>query len=451
MGVTDVPQWLSSAFVRSVQAVGATAPREEIAQTCRRLLDRWQEPDRRFHNVRHLTDLLARVDELAQETHHPDAVRLAAWYHGAIFNSSVAKAYARSGGEDEVASAELATAELTALGVPAGTVARIAEMITNLRRHDANLRDIDCLALCDADLATLAVEPQRYRAYRSAVRAEYAHIPDRHYLEARTTIVGKLLARRNIFLSPMGGRWEDRARENLRAELDRLEAELAALGASDPGGSVIAAEAAQGRPMAPETPREAADHGTGPFPAVLALDGDGAPLAPRTESGGDVPPARRAPETDGAPARVVPRPVPAPAERDAAEQVRRTSSLESGPDDLRAPAPDREHTARSAREAIDVAVQLGRQRALQDRLQRERLEAARAEREQVTTALRERRRADGSGVSAATPAEAPPEHRPAPPEHRPAPPEPDEPAPTPQHGIEREPELFDVKRRRKGR
>ncbi|MHB1064390.1 MAG: HD domain-containing protein [Georgenia sp.] len=498
MGVADGPQWLCAAYTRSVLAVGGTAPREEIAEVCGRLLDRWQEPDRHFHNIKHLVDLLARVDELSQETHDPDAVRLAAWYHGAIFNSAVSKVYARSGGEDEVASAELASAELTALGVPAATVARIAEMITNLRRHDADVRDIDCLALCDADLGILAVEPQRYRSYRVAVRAEYAQIPDRHYLEARAAIVGKLLARRNIFLSPMGARWEDRARENLRAELDRLEADFAALGTTDPADSVIAAEAAQGEPVVEKTPREFTEPGTGSFPAVAALEPaeDAGPSIARTDRPLHIDgpePATRPSRTEGpGTARPAPaagnaaRPVPtegtsarpAPAEgtpatagegRDAgvdAPPTSRPSSLEATPDDFaglgRAPARDREHTAQSAREAIGAAVQHGRERAVQERLQREHLDAVRAEREQATAAFRERRRTDGAASprSAQTPAEAEPvpTREPAPDlEEQAVPPAPadahgpessPEPESSPQHGIEREPEYFDFPRRK---
>jgi predicted metal-dependent HD superfamily phosphohydrolase len=185
MGVIDAPQWLPAAFVRSVLAVGATAPRSEIEATCRRLLERWQEPDRHFHNLKHLVDVLARVDELAEETHHPDLVRLAAWYHGAVFSSTPSKAYSRSGGEDEAASAELAREELGALGVPGPALDRIGELILNLKRHETKSRDIDCLALSDADLAVLAADPQHYQAYRKKVRAEYAHLPARHYVEAR--------------------------------------------------------------------------------------------------------------------------------------------------------------------------------------------------------------------------------------------------------------------------
>ena len=233
MSLADAPQWLVSAFVRSAVAVGARADRAEIQRTARALVERWQEPDRKFHNLRHLVDVLARVDELAEETHVPDVVRLAAWYHGAVFSSSPQVAYAGRGGEDEVASAELAREDLTALEVPADVVERVAELILDLARHDADERDVDALALCDADLGTLAVEPQRYAAYRRAIREEYAHIPEEDYVASRIAILTRLLQRRRLFVSPFSLAWEEPARENLTAELSHLRTRLAALGGTE--------------------------------------------------------------------------------------------------------------------------------------------------------------------------------------------------------------------------
>lgn len=228
MGVNDAPQWLVSAFVRTCVGAGATAPRAELEEAVGRLLERWAEPGRFHHNVKHLVDMLAKVDQLAEETHDPNLVRLAAWYHGAIFSSAPTSAYAQRGGEDEVASAEFAALELRKLGIPEPSVERVREIITGISRHRSE-KDVDIQALCDAELATLAVEPQRYAAYRRAVRAEYAHIPTRDYLTSRIAILGKLLARKRLFASPLGQPWEDPARQNLAAELDRLKDELANL------------------------------------------------------------------------------------------------------------------------------------------------------------------------------------------------------------------------------
>ena len=227
MGVYDAPQWLLSAFIRSCQGAGATAPVEQVREVGADLIERWTGPGRAYHNLRHLTDVLARVDELAEETHEPELVRLAAWYHGAIFDAAHPATYANRGGEDEVASARLAREQLTALGLPAASVDRVHQLVIALVRHSADPSDFDCAVLCDADLAMLAAEPQRYKAYLHDVRAEYAHLPVEDYVRARIRILKKLLARATLFSSPLGAAWEEPARQNVSAELQRLEKEQA--------------------------------------------------------------------------------------------------------------------------------------------------------------------------------------------------------------------------------
>lgn len=233
MGVTDVPQWLLPAYVQSMSHAGATASREQLRDMGTNLITLWSTPDRAFHNLRHLIDLLTRVDELSEETRNPDLVRLAAWYHGAIFSVSADQAMHRNGGEDEAASAALAYEELTMAGVSEKNANRVSELIMNLRRHDLPTSDIDAAALSDADLGCLAIEPQRYREYSHLIYSEYAHLPLLSYLRTRTTIVRKLLARDRLFASPLGQHWELPARENLEAELRRLSSKLSILEADN--------------------------------------------------------------------------------------------------------------------------------------------------------------------------------------------------------------------------
>lgn len=229
MGVHDAPGWLLPAFSRSVVGAGGTASPEEIRRTGEDLLDRWSQGDRHFHNVKHLVDVLARVDELDEEVHEPDLVRLAAWYHGAVFDSAERKAYANKGGEDEAASARLAREQLTALGVREDRAQRVAALVSALVRHAPDRKDLDCAVLCDADLAMLAAEPQRYKSYLKDVRSEYAHLPLEDYVRARARILRKLLARPSLFVSPLAQGWEEPARQNVSAELQRLEKELGRL------------------------------------------------------------------------------------------------------------------------------------------------------------------------------------------------------------------------------
>ncbi|ACQ79099.1 conserved hypothetical protein [Beutenbergia cavernae DSM 12333] len=256
MGVIDAPQWLPAAWARSARAIGATASAEEIDEVGTTLVASWSEPGRFHHNLKHLVDVLARIDELAQETHAPDVVRVAGWYHGVVFSAGSHVAYKHRGGEDPVASAERARRELTDLGVADDVVERIARLVSGVDRHSADIRDIDAQALNDADLATLAVEPQKYAAYRKAVREEYAHIPVRDYLTHRIAILTKLLARPSLFSSPMAQGWEEPARENVTAELSRLQSELRALPPDEPSeGAAEGEPAGEGATSPAEAPR----------------------------------------------------------------------------------------------------------------------------------------------------------------------------------------------------
>lgn len=233
MGVNwhDAPQWFRSSFARAARGAGATAPDEELAAAADALVERWSGDDRHFHNLKHLAMTLHRVDELSQETHNPDLVRLAAWYHGAVFASDSKVTYELKGGEQTPASAELARKELTVLGLPAERADRVAALVDSLLRHQPAADDVDAQVLNDADLSMLAKEPQNYKAYSAAVRAEYAHIPQADFVRARIRILERLLQRGPIFSTPQAQPWEGAARQNVEAELARLYKEQAKLAA----------------------------------------------------------------------------------------------------------------------------------------------------------------------------------------------------------------------------
>ncbi|ANC32580.1 hypothetical protein [Isoptericola dokdonensis] len=238
MGVlsADAPQWFASAFVRTCRGAGATASEDAVRDVGDELIERWSEPDRHFHNLRHLAAVLHRVEELAHETHEPDLVRLAAWYHGAVFDAARKVAYATRGGEQTTLSADLARTQLVEMGVPVDAADRVAELVDTLARHKPRAGDFDSAVLNDADLGMLAAEPQRYKEYIAEIRAEYAHIPLSDYLDARIKVITKLLGRPRLYSSPLGITWEEPARQNLEAELHRLAKERKRLEAESPAG-----------------------------------------------------------------------------------------------------------------------------------------------------------------------------------------------------------------------
>jgi len=178
------------------------------------LLARWSEPHRRYHDVVHLQGVLDAVDDLAGFADDPDAVRLAAWYHDAVYAGSP---------DDEENSALLAESDLSALGLPSELVAEVARLVRLTVEHDPAPSDRNGQVLSDADLAVLALAPDEYRSNTAKVRAEYGHVSDDDFRAGRARIIESLLAAPALYRTPDGRRlWEDAARRNLTSELRTL-------------------------------------------------------------------------------------------------------------------------------------------------------------------------------------------------------------------------------------
>lgn len=179
------------------------------------LLRRWSEPRRRYHTTAHLTAVLDHVDALRAHAGDLAAVRLAAWFHDAV--------YLPERSENEERSARLAVRALTEAGVPEARTAEVARLVRLTVTHAPGPDDRDGAVLCDADLAILAAPPEAYAEYAARVREEYAFVPDEAFRAGRADILRQLLALPRLFSTPHGSEaWEDPARRNLRAELDLL-------------------------------------------------------------------------------------------------------------------------------------------------------------------------------------------------------------------------------------
>ncbi|MDO5724265.1 MAG: hypothetical protein Q4P33_07725 [Flaviflexus sp.] len=375
----ELPQWLVPSYLRSAQAVGATADDKQIEAACLALLERWNSPERHHHDVRHLADMLKRLGTLAGETHHPDMVNLAAFYHGAVFSTSRRDTYTRNGGEDEVASAALARTELEALGIPEENIDRICDLITGMKIRSRKggedcektttsmeAIDIDLLALCDAHLGSLAANPQRYAKYLDEIAEEYGHIPKMAFFRARRKIVRRLLDRRRLFASPLGRQWENQARENLQAELERLERKIDQLTEEISTEDIEAAEEltsadsvpSASTPDGPLTPkeyrrlrerkeREKADESEAPQEDPQDVEVEKAPVR-----GGE--------DTE-------PRPRPArPSAMSPEDSTDTKSSLEALPEETSAPIPTRKMTPEEKKKAERDEIA----RQMQERIER---------------------------------------------------------------------------------
>lgn len=199
----------------------------------RDLIVRWSQPHRHYHDLSHLKAVLDAVDELASHADDAVAVRLAAWFHDAVYDGRP--------GADEAASAELAATMLAELGratddvseelvseelISEELIAEVVRLVGVTERHEVEPEDRNGAVLCDADLAVLGGSPSRYADYAVAVRRDYAHVPDADFRRGRMQVLEALLAQEPLFRTPDGHRrWENTARRNLTAELTLLRAQ----------------------------------------------------------------------------------------------------------------------------------------------------------------------------------------------------------------------------------
>ena len=200
---------------------------------------RYAEPHRRYHTMAHIRHVLDEVDSLL--AHHcvadPDAVRLAAWFHDAVYDPRSPT--------NEAESAELAARVLGATRhrhrVP--TVRRLVMATAGHqpgperpsgrtagperppeRTAEPGGVAVDEAVLVDADLAVLAGAEDAYDRYVAAVRAEFAHVDDAGWRAGRAAFVESMLARPRLFTFRGG---EPDARANLNRELASLRLPLA--------------------------------------------------------------------------------------------------------------------------------------------------------------------------------------------------------------------------------
>lgn len=181
------------------------------------LLAAYGDPARGYHDVRHLGEVLRRLEELA-DAGTPYAripVLLAAWFHDAVYDGE------RDAEERSAAWAEDALPGL----VDEATVAEVARLIRLTESHRPDDGDANGCALSDADLGILAAPRQRYDEYVAAVREEYRHLTDEVFSSGRADVLRELTAKPKLFHTAYAlEHWEQPARGNVERELSALAA-----------------------------------------------------------------------------------------------------------------------------------------------------------------------------------------------------------------------------------
>lgn len=199
------------------------------------LLAAWREPQRHYHDERHLRECLSLWQRWRGLAQRPAELALALWCHDAVYDPAAtdnelqsagwaARAISRAGAGSEVAHRVhgliMATCHLAASSTPGGSV---GEGGGSSDAADGVPAPGDIALLLDIDLAILGSPPARFEQYDQAVRREHAQVPGHLYRLRRAAVLQSFLDRPAIYQTEEAvALLEAAARRNLAAAISRL-------------------------------------------------------------------------------------------------------------------------------------------------------------------------------------------------------------------------------------
>lgn len=176
------------------------------------LIAAYSAPGRHYHNLAHIEDclgLLSSVDNLSAAER--DLLVQAIWWHDAVYDPT------KSDNEEQ-------SALLAEQAVSSDIREQVGRLIRLTKSHHVAPSDRLGAILISIDLSILGAVPDRYDAYASSIRKEFAHVLDAAYRSGRSDVLQRFMARPVIFPAPgFATRYDQRARANMAREIASLK------------------------------------------------------------------------------------------------------------------------------------------------------------------------------------------------------------------------------------
>src|SRR5262249_11711100 len=139
---------------------------EVVIATFGEMVARYAEPQRHYHTLDHVLEVLGEIDALVDLASDAAPVRFAGFLHDVVYDPTRH--------DNEAVSAQFAREMLARLSVPEAAIDETARLIELTAGHAVGATDRNGAVLADADLAILAAAPARYERYARGVRMEYS-------------------------------------------------------------------------------------------------------------------------------------------------------------------------------------------------------------------------------------------------------------------------------------
>jgi predicted metal-dependent HD superfamily phosphohydrolase len=180
------------------------------------LVQRYSEPSRAYHTLRHIEECFAQFDRARDLAQAPGEVAVALWFHDAIYDAHES--------DNEQQSAAWAVAALQTVGAPPAVQANIRALIL-ATQHRGEPASADAALVVDIDLAILGAPAGRFVEYEEQIRQEYVWVETEQFRAARARILRQFAAKPCLYRTEFfRRRLEQQARANLARSLALLQA-----------------------------------------------------------------------------------------------------------------------------------------------------------------------------------------------------------------------------------
>ncbi len=209
-----------SLLERIARAHGVTISDAQKHTSYVKVMARYAEIHRAYHNKAHIDDCLLLFDEVRHLALEPDAVEMAIWLHDVIYDPR-----SKTNEEDSIVFAHEIMSEL---GLPARFQHRVARRIYPTK-HVFALTNPDYQLIADIDLASLGYTWEKFKKNGEDIRFEYSFAPWNDYVTGRNAILRSFLDREHIYYHQwFRDRYETQAQANIKRAINDLSSSIAA-------------------------------------------------------------------------------------------------------------------------------------------------------------------------------------------------------------------------------
>lgn len=185
------------------------------ARWWRDVRDRYAGPERYYHGLAHVEELLGWFEKYKHKLQAPELVKLAIFFHDVI--------YVASRGDNEAASAEMFERFASQISLDGEKAATVKAWILRTAKHMAGPASGDLAYFLDFDLAVLGKEFHDYAEYAYQIRLEYHHVPSNVFNAKRPEVLQSFLKSPTLyFTEDLREEMEAKARRNLVWEIQKL-------------------------------------------------------------------------------------------------------------------------------------------------------------------------------------------------------------------------------------